>query len=291
MLGNYWRECKVKPVRWKLYIDDIGQGVSCMNDDATHQRTARTGFDAQGDESLHTQDPQGLIREQLSALMDGELGEFETRRLLTLLNADDSSGSDCSDRTASRQLLAAWERYHLVRSALRPEPMMASLESELESESLNSADFTSRLSLSDRINAQIADEPIPQAAPESVGAAERRDTRAPTWTWGAGRIAVAATVALSVFLGMQALVQHGNGVPAGDNSLVAERSGLPVPERQFAVDSDAQQRLNDYIRSVSIPARSESQAAPYTNLLESSPLLRPVADRELVVPDTQLQAD
>lgn len=252
-----------------------------MNDDATHQRTAQTGSTAGEGQSVHTQEPQELIREQLSALMDGELGEFETRRLLTLLRPDDSSGEK-----ASRKLLAAWERYHLVRSALRPEPMAASLESE----SLNAADFASRLSLSDRINAAIADQPMQQATPQSARATERRDMRAPTWTRGAGRVAVAATVALSVFLGMQALVQNGNGVPTGD-SLVVERGGLPVEEHQFAVDSDAQQRLNDYIRSVSIPARNEPHAAPYTNLLESSPLLRPVADRELVVPDMQQQAD
>lgn len=257
-----------------------------MNDDATHQRSSQTGSRVRGEQSSRTWKPQELPREQLSALMDGELSEFETRRLLALLAVDTDFGEDShGGEDGARALLATWERYHLVRSALRPEPMMASLESS----AANSADGTSRLSLSDRINVALANE-AGQRTDAEPAHSSRKAKRLPAWTQGAGRVAIAATVALSVFLGMQSLVQDGSGMSAEDSGLVAERGATLVPERQFAVDSDAQQRLNDYIRSVSIPARSEPQAAPYTNLLDSSPLLRPVADRELVVPEP-VQAD
>lgn len=53
---------------------------------------------------------QDVMNEKLSALMDNELDELETRRLLAALRSD----------TAAR---AAWGRYHLIRAALRREPV------------------------------------------------------------------------------------------------------------------------------------------------------------------------
>jgi sigma-E factor negative regulatory protein RseA len=52
------------------------------------------------------------MNEKLSALMDGELTELETRRVLQELEGD----------TALR---ATWERYHLVRATLRDELELA----------------------------------------------------------------------------------------------------------------------------------------------------------------------
>lgn len=48
------------------------------------------------------------MNEKLSALMDGELTEFETRRLMEEINRDST-------------LRATWERYQLTRTALRNE--------------------------------------------------------------------------------------------------------------------------------------------------------------------------
>lgn len=45
------------------------------------------------------------MKEKLSALMDGELGELEERRVLDALTKD-------------ARLRAAWERYHLMRAAI-----------------------------------------------------------------------------------------------------------------------------------------------------------------------------
>jgi sigma-E factor negative regulatory protein RseA len=48
------------------------------------------------------------VKEQLSALVDNELGEFEERRILEELDRDP-------------QLRAAWQRYHLIRAAIANE--------------------------------------------------------------------------------------------------------------------------------------------------------------------------
>jgi sigma-E factor negative regulatory protein RseA len=53
------------------------------------------------------------MNEKLSALMDNELDELETRRLLAAL------GEDAGAR-------AAWERYHAIRAVLRREALPAS---------------------------------------------------------------------------------------------------------------------------------------------------------------------
>lgn len=231
-----------------------------MNDDVKQQRTE-------------------LYEEQLSALMDGELGEFEMRRLLTMLDEHDTPEAALQSRT----LLARWERYHLIRAALRTEPLVASVVSRGAGSEGANGQLTG-LALVDRINAAVAAEPAASVAVSTPAAAASVTSR-PVWAVRAGQTAIAATVALSAFLGMQVLIDSGDSVTPGQAGLLAERQTAPVSERQFAVDADAQQRLNDYIRSVSIPARTESQAAPYNVVLESSPLLRPVADRELMMPE------
>ncbi len=53
-----------------------------------------------------------MTNEKLSALMDNELDELETRRLLAALGADAGAR-------------AAWGRYHLIRAALRREAVPA----------------------------------------------------------------------------------------------------------------------------------------------------------------------
>jgi hypothetical protein len=94
------------------------------------------------------------------------------------------------------------------------------------------------------------------------------------------RFAVAASVTVAVFLGMQALLQD-QGPSSVELAEQRSSAGVSASRQQIAIDTDAQQRLNDYIRSVSIPARLEAQSAPFNILLES-PQLRPVSDRELI---------
>ncbi|HDZ09862.1 sigma-E factor negative regulatory protein [Pseudohongiella sp.] len=204
------------------------------------------------DDTMHdmtnTQDQ--IDREALSALMDDELSDFELRRLLQRIEQQPA-------------LLAEWERYGLVRSALQPDPMR----------SPSTPDFASRV-MSDI--EQIHAEEGPLTAP-----IERRlSSPGNGWARNTTRFAVAASVTFAVFMGMQTVLQNpgtGDSVPA----VAAGGSDIDSRNQQLAVDADAQQRLNDYIRSVTIPARVESQSVPY-NVLLNSPQLRPVADRELL---------
>jgi negative regulator of sigma E activity len=195
-----------------------------------------------------------LDREALSALMDNELSDFELRRLLRQMEQQP-------------ELLAEWERFALLRAALQAEPLR----------SPSSPDFANR------VMAGI-DQCIIQHGPlaSSTSASAAALTPRAGWARNSTRFAVAASVTFAVFMGMQAVLQG----PGPGDSLPALASGgsdgnLMPQNQQIAVDADAQQRLNDYIRSVTIPARVASQSAPY-NILLDSPQLRPVSDRELL---------
>jgi negative regulator of sigma E activity len=196
-----------------------------------------------------------LDREALSALMDNELSDFEVRRLLGSL-------------THRPELLLTWERYNLSRAALRSEPLRSP------------SSLHSRLDFSEKTMAAVDAEPA-RYATKQFSAANGKPMY-PSWLAPAGRVAVAASVTLAVFLGMQQVLRQDI---AGSDSALADSSSAGMASAnvgvQVAVDTEAQQRLNDYIRSVSIPARAEVQSAPYNVLLES-PLLRPVSDRELI---------
>ena len=69
------------------------------------------------------------MKEQLSALVDGELSEFELRRVLQALDRDP-------------QLREAWQRYHLIRAAL-----------------LNQLDYVPSPSSTEQLSARLALEP------------------------------------------------------------------------------------------------------------------------------------
>lgn len=197
-----------------------------------------------------------LDREALSALMDDELSDFELRRLLQRIEQQP-------------ELLAEWERLGLVRAALQPDPLRLP----------SSPDFASRVM---RGIEQSIEQQGSLVASDDRRQAQRRKAPAGGWARNTTRFAVAASVTFAVFMGMQAVLQgpgNGNSVPAvasgaGDDNMASRN-------QQLAVDAEAQQRLNDYIRSVTIPARVESQSAPY-NVLLDSPRLRLVSDRELV---------
>lgn len=111
------------------------------------------------------------IREQLSALMDGELGRDQTRFLLRRLAPGDES-TQC------------WERYHLVRQAMRRQPA-----------AMPQAGFA------DAVMARIG----------SVGQPQRGS--APWLRWGAGG-AVAASVAMAALMLTRPAEEPSFGQPA-----------------------------------------------------------------------------
>ena len=217
--------------------------------------------------------------EALSALMDGELSAFEYRRLIKELERHP-------------EWLEQWEQFHLIRDGLRAEPW---------AEPMPATQRADGLSLSERIAAEVA-----VAVPESAvngqtlagdGQTSALSTSGLSWRQMTARVAVAATVALAVFAGMQNMLAiDGASSPAtmmssreqlnaGDLRDISRSSpdqmNQNIADVSSMVDQDAQQRLNDYIRSVSIPSRSAEQTAPF-NILRESPLLRPVSDRELI---------
>lgn len=151
------------------------------------------------------------------------------------------------------ELLAQWQRFGLMRAALQPDPLR----------SPKAPDFAAQVMA--RIEQSVVTEGPLQQLPTAASTSRR------PWTGNMARFAVAASVTFAVFVGMQSILQN----PGGDID------NLPPHTQQLAVDAEAQQRLNDYIRSVTIPARAESQTTPY-NILFDTPQLHPVSDRELV---------
>jgi negative regulator of sigma E activity len=179
-----------------------------------------------------------LDEEALSALLDGELSDFELRRLLRQVDQ-------------RPELLDTWQRLSLGHSALQGEPFRRA-----------SDDFSARLHQT--IKEQAPLETRPRFA----------------WLQPAGKLAVAASVTVAAFLGMQFVLIDSRDLMGGAE--VAD-SHFRAPAE---VDTDAQRRLNEYIQSVSIPARSDSQVLDF-NILLHSPQVRPVSDRELVLPEEQ----
>jgi negative regulator of sigma E activity len=200
--------------------------------------------------------------EALSALMDGELSEFELRRLLARISDEP-------------ELLATWERYNLVRAVYQPEPLSLHFPS---AHGINS--------LSSKIMAAIEAEPALALDPETSAAhAHDKDRKiaGSVWTSQIAKLAVAASVALAVFAGMQSILVSPQvpSIASGNPTDVTPPVQTGNGNIQLAVDEDAQRRLNEYIRSVSIPSRNEPSGAPFNILLES-PMLHPVSDLELI---------
>jgi sigma-E factor negative regulatory protein RseA len=220
---------------------------------------------AQKDSDLMNTDKRNLSltdEEALSALMDGELSEFELRRLLSRVDA-------------SPELRMTWERYNLARAAFDAEPL------DMRSASLSLSNDNSG-TLLDRIMMEVDQQPLKVTDGQVLHTATMKTIK--PWQRDMARLAIAASVALAVFVGMQSVL-----TPTGIQPDIASASATTVQtdrdmaERQnvqVAVDEEAQQRLNDYIRSVSIPGRSEAPV-PF-NILEESSMLRPVSDLELI---------
>lgn len=197
-----------------------------------------------------------LNDEALSALLDGEASEFELRRVLS------SAGSEVA---------AKWARLNASQAVIHGEG------SEL-------------YKLSDGFAAMVAeqianfdelsdDQPSDSEKPQQTGLGA---VLAAPWTHGITKLAVAASVAVAFFVALQTSLP-GNEAPAlmvmestesssGDarEGMLAEASG---PAR-IEVDAEAQQRLRDYIASMSFssdePVRIEH--------IQDSPLYRLVSE-------------
>jgi len=190
-------------------------------------------------------------KESLSALIDNEADDLELRRLLKAVELD-------SD------LQATWERMNLVQAVLHDDNVQHS--SVLPLIGSNFAD-----KVADAIDA----EPSPTANPLSIS----------NWGKSFAKLGIAASVALAFFLGMQTVVtqqdysgsgtapvaQKSDQLDSQSVSGIAQNSDSLVSESALQqVDPEARQRLEDYIRSVSIRPEEPAQLEN----LQDSPLYR-----------------
>jgi sigma-E factor negative regulatory protein RseA len=140
------------------------------------------------------------MSEKLSALMDNELSELEERRLLKELESDAS-------------LRATWERYHLIRAAMRKEDL-------------------------DRAPAGVVD-----AVARAVGAEpdRRRSFATAAGKW-IGGLAIAASVAVIAILSVPSPF-----APTKDAPAVAQSTPSVTPVAQTQPDASANSPLNSYL--------------------------------------------
>lgn len=129
-------------------------------------------------------------RQQLSALVDGELATDEARFLLRRLQHDP-------------ELQACQERWQLLGDVLRGQAVAPA-----------PVDFAARVS------AAVAAEPLPRAEP-------RREVRAGWRRWGGGAALAASVAAVALFMGRQSL---DTAEPAQDNppQVIASEAVLPA---------------------------------------------------------------
>lgn len=147
------------------------------------------------------------ISESLSALMDGEASDIEIRRVLK-----------CEDADLSRR----WQRYHLASAAMRRD---------------SDSGFGS-MALSASVSAAIAREPSFGSAAKAgskVSPATAKSTMVHLWS-SLGRVAVAASVAGAVVIGVQ--LSPGdvtNSLAATPETPITLASGQPVLGTDTAV--------------------------------------------------------
>ncbi|REC96105.1 sigma-E factor negative regulatory protein [Kushneria indalinina] len=136
------------------------------------------------------------VRESLSALMDGECSEFETRRVLKSLSEDAPEEAD------------TWRRYHLMRSIMQRD---------------NAIDVSTDLSAS--IRARLEQEHMEDAEP---GQETHRRTAPFSFM---GSAAIAAAVSLMVMTGVQ--VYRAN---TGVDSVPGNGGGTSLASRDTTID-------------------------------------------------------
>ncbi|HFL6947220.1 TPA: sigma-E factor negative regulatory protein, partial [Stenotrophomonas maltophilia] len=149
-------------------------------------------------ESQNHQSPAGQRldqrhREQLSALVDGELGADEARFLLRRMEHDP-------------ELAGCQERWQLLGDVMRG-----------QAPALAPAGFSAAVA------AAIAAEPAPQAEP-------RRQVRRTGWrAWGGGAALAASVAAVALFIGGEKLKESTPGEPLAPQVIASQAELAPAP--------------------------------------------------------------
>lgn len=162
-------------------------------------------------ESQNHQSPAGQRldqrhREQLSALVDGELGADEARFLLRRMEHDP-------------ELVGCQERWQLLGDVMRG-----------QAPALAPAGFSAAVA------AAIAAEPTPQAEP-------RRQVRRSGWrAWGGGAALAASVAAVALFIGGEKLKEATPGEPLAPQVIASQAElapAAPTPVTEASVDTAA----------------------------------------------------
>lgn len=196
---------------------------------------------------MNDQNPAPQLAESLSALMDNQASELELQRLLKATQEN-------------AELKAAWSRYHLARSVMKKEAIQPA-----------PVDFAARISAAleteSAYPAQSATASISVTGTKAAAVASFNN-----WWANIGRVAVAASVAVAVIVGVQQLQQQ----PLQTGDLVASRdavttqpdtkvnlpSGINAPEltaRTVAVQSGFESRPHQN-RQLQFVPRQAAQA-------------------------------
>lgn len=163
------------------------------------------------------------LLESLSAVMDNEADEFETRRVIAEVSKDP-------------ELRATWSRYAMVSAVIRGEPMMPLLDI--------AKDVTTTLERDDAAAAPAA----PVAAQASKG----------RWS-SLGRVAVAASVTFAVLAGVR-MYNQSDVSTQGLAQQAPSQLTVPQPARSPAVLASFSEESSK--AKADQPAVGEKQEAP-----------------------------
>lgn len=208
-------------------------------------------------ESQNHQSPAGLRldqrhREQLSALVDGELGAEQARFLLRRLEHDPELGG-CQ------------ERWQLLGDVMRGQ---ASL--------LAPAGFSATVA------AAIAAEPAPAAEP-------RQQVRRGGWrVWGGGAALAASVAAVALFMGGEKLKEATPGEPLAPQVVASQAQLPPVPAPPAAVTEASVDPA--VVAVASVPAAAMAAASRRQDIRRSSATRTQQVARAAQREDTPLRA-
>ncbi|MCS3809107.1 negative regulator of sigma E activity [Xanthomonas arboricola] len=171
-------------------------------------------------------------RQQLSALVDGELNADESRFLLRRLAHDE-------------ELAGCHERWQLCGDVLR-----------------GAASAPAPLDFAARVRSAIADEPAPQAQPSPRSAAR--------WRWGGGAAIAASVAAIALFMARERLPETAS--PASAVPVYATTAQVPalaqppaVPKTPAVPDpANPGAAVPVYATTAQVPALAQPPAAPKT---------------------------
>jgi sigma-E factor negative regulatory protein RseA len=193
---------------------------------------------------MNDQHTSSHLAESISALMDSQVSELELQRILKATSED-------------AELKAVWNRYHIARAVLKKDLTH-----------MAPPDFASRISA-----AIAAEDKLEVQQVATTTSATNVKTQVNWWT-NLGRVAVAASVAGAVILGVQQMQSPSGAatemvaateikaMPVQDQPAVNLPSGINAPEltaRTVAVQSGFESRPNQNRRVVFVP-RQAAQA-------------------------------